>query len=169
MIFLNVLCQVSGLYFPQALHAYYWPRLKFLLAPMRKALERRGGFNPQGCYISDWLDCTISDDSPECVFFFCLLPWHSFPQGLHGYECPCLWPIIILAPMRCVGTPTKGRGGLWWNRLGWLAYHRDKMPTKVIPDMNRKVVVEGEASNIWLLVRKCLGQCRVGVLREAIL
>ena len=90
MIFLNVLCQVSGLYFPQALHAYYWPRLKFLLAPMRKALERRGGFNPQGCYISDWLDCTIADDSPERVFFFCLLPWHSFPQGLHGYECPCL-------------------------------------------------------------------------------
>ena len=38
------------------------------------------------------------------------------------------------------------------------------MPTKVIPDMNRKMVVEGEASNIWLLVRKCLGQCRVGVL-----
>ena len=30
------------------------------------------------------------------------------------------------------------------------------MPTKVIPDMNRKVV-EGEGSNIWLLVRKGLG------------
>ena len=62
----------------------------------------------------------------------------------------------------CVGTATKGRGGLWWKRLAWLDYHRDKMPSKVIPDMNRKVVggknqtflnvFKGEKTSVWVKI-----------------
>ena len=152
MIFLNVLCQVSGLFFFNKLcmniigHALNsnWP-------PCILAIKRKGGLLCQWLawlHYRRWFAWT-------CFLFTCLLTWHSFPQGLHGYMNALVYDRSLYWPP-CVGTPTKGRGGLWWNRLAWLAYHRDKMPTKVIPDMNRKVV-EGEASNIWLLVRKGLG------------
>ena len=51
---------------------------------------------------------------------------------------------------RCVGTPTKG-GAVLMEAIGVIAYHRDKMPTKVILDMNTGRRVD---SNIWHLPRK---------------
>ena len=55
-------------------------------------------------------------------------PQKTFSVHPVGPKRKSYWP-------RCVGTPTKG-GAVLMEAIGVIAYHRDKMPTKVILDMN---------------------------------
>ena len=98
MIFLILLCQVSGLFFPQTLQEYYWPCL-ILLVSMCKAIK--SGWEGRAMSVIGLIAPLPYHRwfARRCFFLLVVLPF--FSTRVAWPRVPgCLWPIIILAPMR---------------------------------------------------------------------